>query len=89
MTADERQRIACALAELHTVVTAMPQDTPLDFLAVHAAATRLTQAAYEGWKKAALAAVAPTLPSSAAGGSADLRGAVLTRTAAHSPARTR
>jgi hypothetical protein len=78
-----------ALAPLQALVAATPQSTPVDFRAIHAGASRVTQAAYEGWKKAALVAVAPTLPSSAAGGAADLRGAVLTRTAAHSPVRTR
>ena len=63
VAAAERQRIERELAALHALVTAIPPDTPLDFRAVHAAATRLTQAAYEGWKNAALASITPTLPS--------------------------
>jgi hypothetical protein len=60
VTDAERQRIERELAELHALVAVVSPDTPLDFRAIHAAATRLTRAAYEGWKKAALAAIAPT-----------------------------
>jgi hypothetical protein len=59
VTAAERQRIERGLAELGALVTATPQHTPLDFRAIHAVATRLTQATYKGWKKEALAAIAP------------------------------
>jgi hypothetical protein len=35
--------------------------------AIHGVASRLTQAAYEGWRKDALASIAPKPPSMAAG----------------------
>jgi hypothetical protein len=54
-TEAEQQRIVRELVQLQALVTA----TPLDFRAIHAVASRLTQAAYEGWKKEALAMIAP------------------------------
>jgi hypothetical protein len=62
-TEAEQQLIVRELAQLQALVTAIPPGTPLDFRAIHAVASRLTQAAYEGWKKEALAAIAPKPPS--------------------------
>ena len=61
-TAAERHRIERELAALQALVTAIPPGGSLNFRAIHAVASRLTQAAYEGWKKEALAATAPTSP---------------------------
>jgi hypothetical protein len=46
-------------SQLQALVTAMQAGTPVDFRAIHDVASRITQAAYEGWKKAALAQIAP------------------------------
>jgi hypothetical protein len=46
------------LTQLQAPVTGIPQGTPLDFRAIRVVASRLTQAAYEGWKKEARAGVA-------------------------------
>ena len=58
-TEAEQQLIVRELAQLQALVTVTSQGTPLDFRAIHAVASRLTQAAYEGWKKETLAAIAP------------------------------
>ena len=57
-TEDKQQCIVRELAHLQALVAATPQDAPFDFRAIHAVASRLTQAAYEGWKQEALAATA-------------------------------
>jgi len=54
----EQQRLVRELAQLQALVTATPLGIPLDFRAIHTVASRLTQAAYEGWEKEALAATA-------------------------------
>jgi hypothetical protein len=63
----EQQCIIRELAQLQALVTAIPPGTPLDFRAIHAVASRLTQAAYEGWKQEALAATARKPLSKAVG----------------------
>jgi hypothetical protein len=57
--AAERQAIVRATEQLQALVTAMQAGTPVDFRAIHDVASRIPQAAYEGWKKAALAQLAP------------------------------
>jgi hypothetical protein len=57
--AAERQAIVCATEPLQAQVTAMQAGNPVDFRAIHDVASRMTQAAYERWKKAALAQLAP------------------------------
>ena len=57
--AAERQAIMRNTEQLQALVTAMQAGTPVDFRAIHDVASRITQAAYEGWKKAALAQIAP------------------------------
>ena len=57
--AAERQAIMRNTEQLQALVTAMQAGTPVDFRAIHDVASRITQAAYEGWKKAALAQTAP------------------------------
>ena len=47
MTVAERQRIERELAALQALVTEIPSEVTLDFMAIHAAASRLTQAAYD------------------------------------------
>jgi len=70
-TAAEQQRIRRELTQLQALVTEIPPGTPLDFRAIHTVASRLTQAAYEGWKQEALAATARTLLPKAVGQPAD------------------
>jgi hypothetical protein len=48
-----------ATEQLQALVTAIQAGTPVDFRAIHNVASRVTQAAYHGWKKAALAQLAP------------------------------
>jgi hypothetical protein len=57
--AAERQAIVRATEQLQTLVTVIQTGKPVDFRAIHDVASRITQAAYEGWKKAAPAQLAP------------------------------
>jgi hypothetical protein len=55
----ERQAIVRDTEQLQALVTAKQAREPVDFRAIHQVASRMTQAAYESWKKAALAQTAP------------------------------
>ncbi len=57
--AAERQAMVRDSEQVQALVTAMQAGTPVDFRAIHDVASRMTQAAFEGWKKAALAQIAP------------------------------
>jgi len=45
--------------QLQALVTAMQAGTPVDFRTIHDVASRIIHGAYEGWKKAVLAQIAP------------------------------
>lgn len=57
--AAERQAIVRDTEQLQALVTTMQAGQSVDFRAIHQVASRITQAAYEGWKKVALAQTAP------------------------------
>jgi len=65
--AAERQTVARELAAWQALVTATPPGRPPNFLATHTVASRPLRAAYEGWKKVALAAIASTSRPQAVG----------------------
>jgi len=67
----EPQRIRHERTQGQALVAGIPPGSPLDFRAIHTVASRLTQAAYEGWKQEALAATARTLLPKAVGQPAD------------------
>jgi hypothetical protein len=55
----EQQRIVRYAERLQVLVKAMQDGKPVDFRAIHVVASQLTQAAYDGWKQAALATITP------------------------------
>jgi hypothetical protein len=55
----EQQVIVRYAGQLQALVRAMRDGNPVDFRAIHSVASQITQAAYEGWKKAALAEITP------------------------------
>jgi hypothetical protein len=59
MPATERLALVRETERLQDLVTAMQAGTPLNFRAIHAVTSWLTQAAYEGWKKDALTQIVP------------------------------
>ena len=57
--ATERQAMVRNTEQLQALVTAMQAGTPVDFRTFHDVASRIIHGAYEGWKKAVLAQIAP------------------------------
>jgi hypothetical protein len=58
--ASEHQMIVRDTQQVQQLVQALPDGQDVNFRAIHEVASRITQAAYEGWKKAKLAKIAPT-----------------------------
>jgi hypothetical protein len=57
--AAERQAIVRYREHLQALVKAMQEGKHVDFRAIHDVASRITHAAYEGWKKDAFAQITP------------------------------
>jgi hypothetical protein len=54
------QRIVRETQQLQQLVQALSDGQDVNFCAIHEVASRIMQAAYDGWKKAELAKIAPT-----------------------------
>jgi hypothetical protein len=57
--ASEHQRIIRDTQQLQHLVQALSNGPDVNFRAIHEVASRIMQAAYDGWKKAELAKIAP------------------------------
>jgi hypothetical protein len=58
--ASAHQRIIREAQQLQHLVQALPDGYDVNFRAMHKVASRIMQAAYNGWKTAVLARIAPT-----------------------------
>jgi hypothetical protein len=57
--ASEYQMIVRDTQQLQQLIQALPDGHDVNFRAIHEVASRIMQAAYDGWKKAELAKIAP------------------------------